>query len=145
MVMGQWGTHFDRTQTWWEPGKAWIKYLARCQALLQWGEIATDKNDFAVADRVGKINLRSIHRRKGDADIFFVANLSRSSGAAKCSFAVSGKQPELWNPVTGEKRELPEFEIKDGKTIVPLEFASAESCFIVFRKPISTPSPYRQF
>ncbi len=140
MAMGQWGTHFDRTQTWWEPGKAWVKYLARCQALLQWGEIVTDKNDFAVAEASEKLNLRSIHRRKGAADIFFVANLSRSSGAAKCFFAVSAKQPKLWNPVTGERRELPEFESKDGKTFVPLEFAAAESCFLVFRKPISTPA-----
>jgi hypothetical protein len=35
-------------------------------------------------------------------------------------------------------RALPEFEIKDGKTIVPLKFAPAESGFIVFRKPISS-------
>ena len=106
--------------------------------MLQWGEIATDKKDFSVAETSGDINLRSIHRRKGVADIFFVANLSRANVAAKCSLAVSGRQPELWNPVTGERRELPEFECKDGKTFVPLEFASAESFFLVFRKPIST-------
>ena len=27
LTMGQWGTHFDRTQTWWEPGKAWVQLL----------------------------------------------------------------------------------------------------------------------
>ena len=46
IVMGQWGTHFDRTQTWWEPGKAYVQYLTRCQGLLQWGEDATQGDDF---------------------------------------------------------------------------------------------------
>ncbi len=136
MAMGQWGTHFDRTQTWWKPGKAWVQYLTRCQALLQWGAIAA--NDFNASDVSGKINLRSIHRQKDGADVFFVANLARTNGSARCAFGVSGKKPELWNPVTGERRELPEFEIKDGKTIVPLEFAAAESWFVIFRKPISS-------
>ena len=40
--MGWWGTHFGRTQTWYEPGKAWIAYLGRSQALLQRGEPVSD-------------------------------------------------------------------------------------------------------
>jgi hypothetical protein len=136
MAMGQWGTHFDRTQTWWEPAKAWVKYLQRCDALLQWGRIAT--NDFVATPVSGGVQVRSIHRRDGDSDAYFVANVARASGAAKCSFGITGKQPELWNPVTGQMRDLPEFEIKDGETILPLKFAPAESCFIVFRKPLSS-------
>ncbi len=31
------GIHMDRGNTWWEEGAAWIKYLERCQALLQKG------------------------------------------------------------------------------------------------------------
>jgi hypothetical protein len=139
MAMGQWGTHFDRTQTWWEPAKAWVKYLQRCDALLQWGQIAT--NDFADNSVSGGVIVRSIHRRAGDHDVYFVANVTRDKGAAKCSFGVAGKQPELWNPVTGKMCDLPEFEIKDGRTILPLKFASSESCFIVFRKPLSNGGP----
>lgn len=136
IVMGQWGTHFDRTQTWWEQGKAWVKYLQRCQALLQWGKIAA--NDFATTNADAGLNLKSIQRSDDAAEIYFVANLTRTNGAADCVFHVAGKQPELWNPVTGTMRDLPEFEIKDGKTFIPLEFAAAESCFIVFRKPLSS-------
>ncbi len=36
--MGWWGTHFNRHQTWFEPGKEFFRYLGRCQALLQRGE-----------------------------------------------------------------------------------------------------------
>jgi len=38
VTTGRWGTHFGRTQTWAENGACWFEYLARCQALLQWGE-----------------------------------------------------------------------------------------------------------
>lgn len=42
MTMTFWGTHFGRTQTWWEQSAAWFKYISRCQSLLQKGEIASD-------------------------------------------------------------------------------------------------------
>ena len=42
MTMGAWGIQFDRTTTWWEPGKAWIGYLTRCQSLLQQGNFVAD-------------------------------------------------------------------------------------------------------
>lgn len=47
MTMGQWGTHFDRTNTWWGPGKAWVQYLTRCQYLLQQGLAVADVCYFA--------------------------------------------------------------------------------------------------
>jgi hypothetical protein len=42
MCMGAWGTHFGRHQTWAELGKAYYKYLARTQALLQRGQGLAD-------------------------------------------------------------------------------------------------------
>ena len=42
MTMGQWGFHFDRTNTWWEQAPAWTRYLARCQFLLQQGHYVAD-------------------------------------------------------------------------------------------------------
>jgi len=42
MGLGWWGTHLGRHQTWFEPGKAWMDYLSRSQALLQRGEAVTD-------------------------------------------------------------------------------------------------------
>jgi hypothetical protein len=37
MTMGPHGFHFDRTNTWFEEGAAWLQYLARCQYMLQSG------------------------------------------------------------------------------------------------------------
>ena len=42
MNMGYWGAHFGENQTWFEPGKAFFAYLARCQERLQRGEETID-------------------------------------------------------------------------------------------------------
>jgi len=42
MTMGPWGLNFERTNTWWVPGKAWITYITRCQSLLQQGKFVGD-------------------------------------------------------------------------------------------------------
>jgi len=46
MTMGQWGTHFDRTSTWWEQGSPWMKYIARCEYMLQQGRFVADAAAF---------------------------------------------------------------------------------------------------
>ena len=137
-TMGCWGTHFDRTQTWWEPGKALVQYWQRCQALLQWGQIAP--LDFSADG----LPVTAIHRRAEGADLWFVANPQRSGGEARCVFKVTGKQPELWDPVTGEMRDLPEFKNADGQTELILKFGAAQSFFVVFRKT-AKPSPGSNF
>lgn len=58
MTMGQWGIHFERTNTLWEPQTAWLRYLARCQFLLQQGRFVADALYFSgenapVGMRVG--------------------------------------------------------------------------------------------
>ena len=133
-TMGSWGTHFDRTQTWWKPGEAMVKYWQRCQALLQWGAIAIkQEGDFELSDTTGGITVKSIHRHKDNTDIYFVANTSRNAGAAVCTFKVQGMQPELWDPVTATMRNLPEFNAQNNTTSLPLKFDTAQSFFIVFR------------
>ena len=42
MTMGPFGVHFDRTQTWWNQAKPWLKYQQRCQFLLQEGAFVCD-------------------------------------------------------------------------------------------------------
>lgn len=42
MTMGPWGTHLERTITWWNQAPAWFRYIARCQYLLQSGKFVAD-------------------------------------------------------------------------------------------------------
>ena len=60
MTLGPWGIHFDRTNTWWEPGCAWINYLNRCQTLLQEGLFVADFAYFTGDNIVG---YTKVHRR----------------------------------------------------------------------------------
>ena len=79
-------------------------------------------------------NLLFTHRRSKDAEIYFISNQKDRPEAANCAFRVTGRQPELWNAVTGERRLLPEWSEESGQTIVPLVFAPTQSWFVVFRQ-----------
>jgi hypothetical protein len=81
-------------------------------------------------------SLSWIHRRSDDTDIYFLANASASAVRQTISFRITGRQPELWDPVTGQQRELSDFESGNGCTAVPLEFEPYGSVFVVFRKDI---------
>jgi hypothetical protein len=41
-TFGQWGLNFHRGNTWWEPAKAWMAYISRCQYLLRAGTPMAD-------------------------------------------------------------------------------------------------------
>jgi hypothetical protein len=75
-----------------------------------------------------------IHRHDGEREIYFLANLSEQPTPIDAVFRVAGKRPELWDPVTGEVRDLPEFRAEGDRTVVPLEFAPKQSCFVVFSR-----------
>ena len=78
-----------------------------------------------------------IHRSMSDGtEIYFVASRWETPESVTCSFRVSGKQPELWNPVTGERRDATAFRQENGRTMVPLEFDPCGSTFVIFRKTI---------
>ncbi len=133
VVMGQWGTHFSQNQTWWEPGKAWVAYLARTQAALQWGKIQPlQEGDFKGPD-----GIKSIRRAAEGTDVFFVSNTTTRGVNGNLTFAIDDRQPELWDPVRATKRDLINFTRAGGKTTIPLDFAPSQSFLIVFRKPVS--------
>jgi hypothetical protein len=100
--------------------------------------------DFEYRDTAADARLLFTHRRSADADIYFVSNQKDRAEQAKCAFRVVGKQPELWNAVTGERRALPQWSETNGQTIVPLAFAPNQSWFVVFRqrgKPVASGAP----
>jgi hypothetical protein len=72
------------------------------------------------------------HRRTEDRDIYFVSNKTGEPIKADCRFRVGQGSPQLWDPVTGERRQLPQFERADGLTSIPMEFDAFQSFFVVF-------------
>ncbi|MEN6424696.1 MAG: glycosyl hydrolase [Phycisphaerales bacterium] len=82
-------------------------------------------------------NLRYPHRRDGNADIYFVANPADQPVDAQCSFRVTGKRPELWDPMTGSVRPSGRFVEKDKRTRMQLSLEPCGSAFVVFgKKPL---------
>jgi hypothetical protein len=85
-----------------------------------------------------------IHRRTDGLDVYFLAG----QGEAECTFRVAGKEPELWDPLTGTVRDAVHWSRSDdGRTVVPLSLPENGSVFVVFRRPaqpghlISAPTP----
>lgn len=78
-----------------------------------------------------------IHRTMDGAEIYFVASRWQDPENVDCTFRVSGRQPELWDPVTGEIRDATAFKQENGRTTIPLKFGPTGSVFVVFRKPIA--------
>ncbi len=268
MTMGPWGTHLERTQTWWTEAREWMKYVARCQFLLQQGQFVADVLYFTgetaptdlpyrqnlrprlpsgydydgcdtfslirarvvngrvvlasgmsyrvlvlpedpamtpqvlekvsqlvrdgatvvgpkptaspslvgypecdaqvrrTADEVWKSNrvfsdatlaevfdsinvapdfkytsmsggskLAYIHRKIGDADVYFVSNQQYRPTEVVCEFRISGKQPELWHPDSGKIEVAVQFaDTRQGTTAVRMHLDPAQSVFVVFRR-----------
>ena len=113
-VMGRWGTHFGRNQTWAKSGKGFFDYLNRCQALLQWGEPGKD--------RVRGLNIRpkgtpisSLCREADGRSLFFVANHSGHAVSLDLGLSAKDLSARWFDPVTGKVAPV---EVKDGKVSV---------------------------
>ncbi len=262
MTMGPWGTHLERTQTWWTEAGAWMKYIARCQSLLQQGKFVADalyyygestpvdlpyrpnlnpripagydydgcdantilnrmkvengrfvlpdgmsykvlvlpeskfmtpavarkitgfikaggtvvggrpelspsligqpqanedvrnlastwttsktleeafgkvglKPDFEARTAFGRAKSAYIHRRIGNAEVYFVSNQTYQRVDMDCTFRVNGRTPELWHPDSGKAETAPVYRTEAGRTVVSLQMGPAESVFVVFRR-----------
>ncbi|MFA5192364.1 MAG: glycosyl hydrolase [Verrucomicrobiia bacterium] len=96
------------------------------------------KPDFEFSGGDAQTDLDYIHRRDTDADIYFVANRTNRAERVTCTFRVTGKAPELWDAVSGNRRFAAAYSEADGRTSLPLEFAPCGSWFVVFREPAAS-------
>jgi hypothetical protein len=85
-------------------------------------------------DLESDLSLRYSHRRDGDEDWYFVSHREAATKSGWALFRVRNRVPELWNPLTGTRRSLPDYQTVDGRTRIPLSFGPNESYFIVFRR-----------
>jgi hypothetical protein len=90
-------------------------------------------------DAHGATTIDYIHRSADGAEIYFVANRSNRAEKVMCTFRVAGKAPELWDPISGQRRLATAYREQDGRTTVALEFAPSASWFVLFRQPAVKP------
>ena len=77
------------------------------------------------------------HRHSAAEDIYFIANQKDSLQQVNISFRIAGKQPELWNAVTGEITDAPDWHAESGRTVINLQLDANASVFVVFRKKVT--------
>ena len=80
-----------------------------------------------------KPEMNYIHRRDGEAEIYFVSNQQKVARTVDCNFRISGKTPELWHPDTGKSETLALYRQADGCTTIPILFDPFGSVFVIFR------------
>jgi hypothetical protein len=77
-----------------------------------------------------------IHRTSGETEIYFVINRTNQHETRDFTFRVAGKQPEIWDAVTGKTVMAKAYQQANNCTTLSLELDAFSSYFIVFRSPI---------
>ncbi len=110
---------------------------------ISWGVSARDyllanniPTDFNVVGNPSTTDVDYIHYTIGDADVYFVTNQTADKRQVNAQFRVTGKQPELWDALTGETREAPAYIQKDNITELPLSLEPYGATLVVFHRPI---------
>ncbi|HTY64452.1 MAG TPA: glycosyl hydrolase [Acidobacteriota bacterium] len=88
--------------------------------------------DLALAPEIPEIGF--VHRKTGDAEIYFLANSSNFSRIAKASFRVAGLEAEWWDPMSGRITPARVSPDREGRTSLTLELEPYEGRFLVFSK-----------
>jgi hypothetical protein len=77
-----------------------------------------------------------VHRRVGDAEVYFLSNQKNRCEDVTAVFRVDDHAPELWDPATGAITRPGVFSVKDGRVTLPLRMEPSGSVFVVFRSPL---------
>jgi hypothetical protein len=113
-------------------GKGWV--LTGKYDLSSFSPVNIEKDFQATEDGGYAEKMAWTHRRTNDSDIYFVASQLEESRDVKLSFRVSGKIPELYNPVTGGTSKCNNWKVEDNRTIIPYRFDENESVFVIFKE-----------
>ncbi|MCK5065835.1 MAG: glycosyl hydrolase [Bacteroidales bacterium] len=87
-------------------------------------------------DFISKGPVRYTHRRMNHMDVYFVSNRTNECIHPDLSFRVNRGKPELWDPITGKIRSLPQYSHHDGMTSIPMEMDAYQSFFVVFPRHV---------
>jgi hypothetical protein len=86
--------------------------------------------DVVLTPEVSEIGF--VHRKTGDAEIYFLANGSNKPQTTSASFRVTGMQAEWWDPMSGQITRAEASAYGEKRTIVKLELEPYEGRFLVF-------------
>jgi hypothetical protein len=91
--------------------------------------------DFVATYHDGKRadSLAWTHRAGPGFDIYFVSNQSSSAKELTLSLRVAGRQPALWDAVTGSILRAADWKVEEGRTVLPVRLEASGSVFVVLQ------------
>jgi hypothetical protein len=92
--------------------------------------------DVIVKDSIGSLakDIAWTHRTGANFDIYFISNQQNTQRNIKISLRSTGREPELWNPLTGEQNQVNTWVVIKDRTVLPVQLAANGSIFVVMRK-----------
>lgn len=94
--------------------------------------------DLYISNAQSKLIWRHHHIAQSNQDVYFISNVGAQATRFEAKFRVTNRQPELWNPYTGERKRITQFTQRGKHTIIDLNIEQVESYFIVFSEQPST-------
>ena len=130
-----WGTSSDSPKGERKYGKGKILWGIKAKEYLLSQQLNTD---FSIEGNDFPSNFDYIHYKTKDMHFYFVSNQTEKRQKINANFRVVGKQPELWNALTGEIRDAVAFTQKEKETQVPLMLDPCGSIIVVFHEKLET-------
>lgn len=133
MTFHMYGTEISRLNTWWEPGRAYMDYLARSQFLLQSGRCAADVLVFTGESSPNDGIYRGDLKAAGyDYDLIGADDLA----------SLSVRDGRIVTPAGGEYRllVLPDADRMTPGTLECLRRLTGQGAVVVGPKPVASPS-----
>ncbi|MBC8871625.1 MAG: hypothetical protein H8E44_19540 [Planctomycetes bacterium] len=122
------------SDTLWGKGKSGVKQTGKGR--VYWGKsfkevMAAEQIEPDVTFPKGA-NISWIHRKVGDADVYFLYNGSDNELGVSVSFRIQDKAPEIWDPMTGKQGLANVWREAGNRTDVALRFDPNGSTVVVF-------------
>jgi hypothetical protein len=95
--------------------------------------------DFSSLGAEAGRQIRSIHRRVDNRDLYFLASAESAAVTALCTFRVTGKRPQLWWPDSGRVEPVAIYDQQPGVTRIPIHLDPYGSVFVVFEDAPADP------
>jgi hypothetical protein len=112
-------------------GKGRVVYGKSIRDVLSGKHILPDMEYISCRD---SSSIDFIHRKDGNAEIYYLANLVEQADYLNVTFRVTGKIPQIWNPADGSVVDQPVYTDDGERISMPLYFDPFGSMFIVFRE-----------
>ena len=129
--------------------KLWPETVGPGERRVGKGRVITGKSfetilaeDALVHDfQSGEHDVWYIHRTLDDTEVYFVSHQEDQAADVTLTFRVTGKVPEIWDAVTGEKTAASVYADNGTVTSVPLKMDPYGSRFVIFRDSSKVTDP----